>query len=79
MAAGLNCDVTGTGHSHEEEHCMYTLSGSGGVSINGEKYPLNPQTAVYIPPGAMHFVWADPGEDFSYVIVYSPGGPEKDL
>jgi len=29
MTAGLNCDVTGAGHSHKEEHCMFGLLGSG--------------------------------------------------
>lgn len=79
MKAGLNCNVTGTGHSHEEEHCMFGLSGSGGVWVDGVKYGIEPNTAVFIPPGAMHYVWANPGEDFTYIIVYSPPGPEKKL
>jgi len=27
----------------------------------------------------MHDVWADEGQDFTYIIVYSPPGPEKAL
>ena len=79
MKAGLNCNVTGTGHSHEEEHCMYTLSGKGGIIIDGEKLNLEPNMAVYVPPGAMHFMWAEPEEDFTYIVIYSPPGPEKAL
>ena len=79
MKAGLNCNQTGTGHNHEEEHCMFGLTGSGGISIDGVKYSVKPNTAVFIPAGAMHFVWADEGEDFTYIIVYSPPGPEKKL
>lgn len=79
MTAGLNCNVTGTGHSHEEEHCMFGLSGSGGISIDGVRYVVEANTAVFIPAGAMHYVWANPGEDFTYIIVYSPPGPEKKL
>ncbi len=79
MTAGLNCNVTGTGHSHEEEHCMFGLSGSGGISIDGVRYGVEADTVVFIPAGAMHYVWADPGEDFTYIIVYAPAGPEKSL
>ena len=79
MKAGMNCNVTGTGHSHEEEHCMYTLSGKGGILIDGEKFKLEPNLAVYVPPGAMHFMWAEPDEDFTYIVIYSPPGPEKQL
>jgi len=27
----------------------------------------------------MHYVWANEGQDFMYIIVYSPPGPEKAL
>ena len=48
MNAGLNCDQTGSGYYHAEEPCMYTLSGTGGASINGEKFPLEtPNRGVY--------------------------------
>lgn len=79
MQAGLNCNQTGAGHSHEEEHCMHVLSGTGGISINQKPYNLKPGDTVYVPPGAMHFVWADPLEDFTYIIIYSPPGPEKHM
>lgn len=79
MKAGLNCNITGTGHSHTEEHCMFGLSGSGGISVDGVKYDVQPNTAVFIPAGAMHYVWANEGRDFTYIIVYSPPGPEKQL
>ena len=79
MQAGLNCNQTGSGHSHEEEHCMYVLSGTGGISINGKPHNLKPRDTVYVPPGAMHFVWADPLDDFTYIIIYSPPGPEKNM
>jgi mannose-6-phosphate isomerase-like protein (cupin superfamily) len=79
MTAGLNCNVTGSGHSHEEEHCMFGLSGSGGISVDGTRHTVEPNTAVFIPAGAMHYVWANEGEDFTYIIVYSPPGPEKKL
>ncbi len=79
MKSGLNCDVSGKGHAHEEEHCMYVLSGTGGVFIEGERHPLEPDTAVFIPPGAMHHVYADPSGDLTYIVIYAPPGPEKEL
>jgi mannose-6-phosphate isomerase-like protein (cupin superfamily) len=79
MKAGLNCNVTGTGHSHPGEHCMFGLSGSGGISIDGIKYDVGPNTVAFIPAGAMHYMWANEGQDFTYIIVYSPPGPEKEL
>lgn len=79
MTAGLNCNVTGAGHSHEEEHCMFGLSGTGGISVDGVKHDVEPNMAVFIPAGAMHYMWANKEEDFTYIIVYSPPGPEKEL
>jgi mannose-6-phosphate isomerase-like protein (cupin superfamily) len=79
MQAGLNCNQTGLGHKHEEEHCLYTLSGKGGISIDGKKYELEPHMFVFVPAGAMHYVWAHTGEDFEYIVIYSPPGPEKNI
>lgn len=79
MKAGLNCNVTGLGHSHTGEHCMFGLSGSGGISVDGVKHDVRPNTCVFIPAGEMHYVWSNEGEDFTYIIVYSPPGPEKEL
>lgn len=79
MKAGLNCNLDGAGHSHAVEHAIYGLSGSGGISIDGQRFALVPGKAAFIPEGTMHFVWADPGEDFTYLVVYAPPGPEKAL
>ena len=79
MKAGLNCDLTGLGHKHEVEHCLYGLAGSGGISINGRRYEMGPNVAAYVPSGAMHYVYADPSEDFTYIVIYAPPGPEKEL
>ncbi|MFZ4438950.1 MAG: cupin domain-containing protein [Syntrophales bacterium] len=79
MKAGLNCNVTGLGHSHKGEHCMFGLSGSGGISVDGVKHDVQSNICVFIPAGAMHYVWSNEGQDFTYIIVYSPPGPEKEL
>jgi len=79
MKAGLNCAHDTPGHFHEEEHCMYILSGKGGISIDGTRYNLEPDMTVFVPPGAVHYVWADKQQDMKYIIIYSPPGPEKKL
>ena len=79
MKAGLNCDTTGLGHKHDVEHCIYGLSGTGGIAIDGEIFKVEPNVAVFVPAGVMHYVYADPEEDFTYIIIYSPPGPEKEL
>ena len=42
MKAGLNCNATGLGHKHDVEHCLFGLSGTGGISIGGEIYKVEP-------------------------------------
>jgi mannose-6-phosphate isomerase-like protein (cupin superfamily) len=58
---------------------MFGLSGKGGLSIDGVKYDITPNMVAFIPGGAMHYMWASKEEDFTYIIVYAPPGPEKDL
>ena len=79
MKAGLNCNITGLGHKHDVEHCLFGLSGTGGIFIDGQRYQIKPHMMAFVPVGAMHYVWADPEQDFTYVIVYAPPGPEKEL
>jgi|GEM_PF-929641 len=73
------CQQEGTlGHSHDIEHGVYCLSGSGMITIGGESYPLMPGTAVYVPPREMHYLTnLDPKQDLVYIILYVPAGEEK--
>jgi len=79
MKADLNCNVTGLWHKHDEEHCLYGLSGTAGISLDSKEYKIEPNVCVFVPAGEMHYVWADPSEDFTYIVIYSPLGPEKEL
>ena len=79
MTAGLNCAHDTPGHSHTEEHALYILEGHGGVSLDGKLHEVGPHDTVYIPPGIVHYVYADPGEDLTYLVLYSPAGHEKSL
>ena len=79
VKAAQNCNITASGHNHIEESCLFDLSGSGGISVDGTVYEIEPNTAVFIPAESMHFVWANEGEDFTYIIVYFPPGLEKEI
>ncbi|MFA5513717.1 MAG: cupin domain-containing protein [Sphaerochaetaceae bacterium] len=79
MRAGLNCKHDTPGHTHEEEHFIYVIEGTGGVSIGGVIYEVEPGDVCIVPPGAVHYVFADPIEDMTYLVLYSPAGPEKEL
>jgi len=69
----------GSEHKHDVEHCWYILSGSGTIYIEGEPYRIKPECAVYVPAGKMHRHEVDPEQDMTYVVIYAPPGPEKDL
>ena len=69
-----------TGHSHEIEHGLYCLSGRGSMTISGQKYMIEPGTAVFVPAREMHYVQNESiEEDLTYIIIYVPAGEEKAL
>jgi len=41
-------------HSHDWEHEVYVLEGTGVLVIEDEKHPLQPGLAVFIPGGEQH-------------------------
>lgn len=69
----------GAAHKHEVEHCWYILSGKGTVYMEDKPTRIEPGTAVFTPAGVMHKVEIDPGEDLTYIVIYSPPGPEQEL
>jgi mannose-6-phosphate isomerase-like protein (cupin superfamily) len=75
----LNKGKKGPGHAHATESCFYILSGKGIVKIKNETFSVGPQTAVFVPRDATHMIQADPGGDLTYIMIYAPPGPEKQL
>jgi quercetin dioxygenase-like cupin family protein len=60
-------------HTHaEEEEIIYILSGSGAILSGPKEVRLEPGLAVYIPPGLVHQLRADPGEPLRLVTLFSP-------
>ncbi len=70
---------TGSEHAHAVEQCFYVLRGQGRFTIGGVPHDVGPETAVYVPAGVKHQVESVGAEPLSYVTVYAPAGPERDL
>lgn len=41
-------------HSHDYEHEMYVINGSGTAEVNGETISLKQGDIIYVPPNANH-------------------------
>ena len=41
-------------HTHQWEHEVFVLAGTGTVWREGEEVPLRPGTAIFVPPGEKH-------------------------
>lgn len=64
-------------HKHKSEHCWYILSGKGTASLSGKLFKVEPKMAIFVPSNMLHKLDADPDEDLTYIVIYSPSGPEK--
>jgi mannose-6-phosphate isomerase-like protein (cupin superfamily) len=56
---------------------VYSTTGTGELTIDGDKYPVGPFTAVYIPPGAKHSFTVSSGGRVELIQFYAPSGPEQ--
>jgi mannose-6-phosphate isomerase-like protein (cupin superfamily) len=57
-------------HDHSEdgqEEVYYAVSGSGEIEIDGERYPLDPETMVRVGPGVNRKIW--PGDEPMRVLA----------
>jgi mannose-6-phosphate isomerase-like protein (cupin superfamily) len=67
-------------HAHEkEEEVMFIYKGKGEVIIEGEIFPLESETMIFIPPGIKHQIRNIGDEALSFVYFCAPGGPEQFL
>jgi len=74
-----NAGASGSAHTHDVEHCWYILSGTGTMTMDGKKFRIEPEMAIYTPAGVLHKVDVDPEQDLTYVVIYAPPGPEQQL
>ena len=76
-------DMPPNAHQHPEhdhssdgqEEVYVALRGSGEVEIDGQRYPLNPETIVRVSAGTMRKIW--PGDEGLRVLAIGgrPGKP----
>jgi len=63
-------------HTHETEHEVFILEGTGAVWRDGKEVPVDPGTAVFVPPEERHCFY-NRGEAVLKFICMVPVNPEK--
>ena len=56
-------------HSHDWEHEVYILSGTGSLFVTDKTHHISPGSAAFIPPGAQHQFLADNGEELVFLCM----------
>jgi hypothetical protein len=71
---GLEILAAGFGIGGQEE-VFFAVSGAGEIEIDGERYPLDPETMVRVGPGVNRKIW--PGDEPMRVLAIGgiPGKP----
>lgn len=69
-------------HWHDQMEIVYVKRGSGAVSVDFERYPVQAGSIVMVLPGEIHAIEGDPGVRMEYEnVIFSPtmlGGGEDD-
>jgi quercetin dioxygenase-like cupin family protein len=74
----MKAGVKGSPHKHENcEHAWYVLSGKGTYYLDGKAFRFEPGMVLFAPNNMMHSIDVDPEQDATYVVIYSPPGPEQ--
>ncbi len=55
--------------SHDWEHGVVVLSGSGLVTLDGKEYEIKPGTFIFIPPNTKHSFRQKGEEDLTFICV----------
>lgn len=65
-------------HTHAgEAELLYITEGKGEMTIDGQRFPLEPFVAVHVPAGARHSVKVSPDTHMQAIQFYAPSGPEQ--
>ena len=64
-------------HTHEVEEVMLIYKGKGVVIVEGETFPVEPETMVFIPPEVKHQFKNTGPEPLLFAFFYAPPGPEQ--
>lgn len=63
-------------HSHAAEEVAVIISGSGGVDIDGDVYPVSVGTVLVTPADSTHTTFADDSGPLVVLWFYAPPGSE---
>jgi mannose-6-phosphate isomerase-like protein (cupin superfamily) len=62
-------------HIHEHaEHVYYILQGRGLMKLDSVPYVVEPNTAIFIPPGVVHSLANTGLENLLFIVVTVPAG-----
>jgi mannose-6-phosphate isomerase-like protein (cupin superfamily) len=62
-------------HVHERsEHVYYILQGRGLMKLDSVQYVVEPNTAIFIPPGVVHSLANTGLENLLFIVVTVPAG-----
>ncbi len=64
-------------HSHEVEEIMLIYGGEGVAVVDGNTFPVEPETMVYVPPGIRHKFRNTASEPLIFAFFYAPPGTEQ--
>ena len=71
--------LIGPPHKHEEKEQVYLMmSGSGWVTVDGEKRAVSKGDIIYVPANAVHQTIASPDEDLDYLLFNSFFNDDKE-
>src|SRR5688500_6638742 len=60
------------GRNREGEEVLYVVRGEGACYIDGQRYELEPETGVFIPPGSVYQIENASGGELEIVSVCCP-------
>src|SRR5262249_6071683 len=65
-------------HRHEgSDEILYVYAGKGELTVDGQRMPVGPATAVFIPAGAKHSLTVGTGQPITGIQFFTPSGPEQ--
>ena len=66
-------------HTHTVEEVMFIYRGEGIAVIDGETFPIVPETMVFVRPGVKHQFKNTGSEPLIFAWFYAPPGSEQAL
>lgn len=77
----VNISANAQAHWHQRmTEVYYILEGTGEIELDGKRTPVQPGTAVMIPPGVVHRAVIAPGQEMTILNFVMPAfDPEDEI